>query len=209
MATTIETNQLNYRTILDAIPLPIMLVDDDMTIIDLNRAGQEFLHRTKTSVIRKRGGEALNCVHSADAVGGCGRGPFCGTCVIRNSVQEAAKGKHVMKQSIKVELAMGKTIKDTSLMISTSPIRLYGRDLVLLILEDVSELSQLRSLIPMCANCKRVRDDADYWHHVEIYFRDFLGMDVSHGICQECVKELYPEHSDRILKNVRGRGSSI
>lgn len=59
-------------------------------------------------------------------------------------------------------------------------------------LEDISELLALRSLLPICANCKKIRDDQNYWQDVESYFRKYLGLDFSHGICPQCASKLYP-----------------
>ena len=50
----------------------------------------------------------------------------------------------------------------------------------------------LKGLIPICSKCKKVRDDKGYWSQVETYIRDRSEADFSHGICPECVKELYP-----------------
>lgn len=55
------------------------------------------------------------------------------------------------------------------------------------------ELEELRRLIPVCAGCKRVRDDKGYWLAVDTYLRDAAGKGVTHGLCGECVERLYPE----------------
>lgn len=200
MVPIINTDQFYYRSILDAIPLAVMVVDDDVAIVDLNRSAEQFLSKTKEKVLRKRGGEALNCIHSTDVPEGCGHGPHCHSCVIRNSVQKASHGDAVQRQPTNAEFVSGDSVKNTSLLISTSPIRLYGKALVLLVIEDVTELARLRSLVPMCSHCKRIRVDADYWQHLEVYFRDSLGLDITHSLCVDCLHELYPEHSNTILK---------
>jgi hypothetical protein len=196
----INTDQFYYRTILDAIPLAVMVVDDDLAIVDLNRGAEQFLSKTKEKVLRKRGGEALNCIHSTDVPEGCGHGPQCHACVIRNSVQKASGGDAVQRHPTNAEFVVGDAVRNTALLISTSPIRLYGKALVLLVLEDMTELARLRSLVPMCSHCKRIRVDAEYWQHLEVYFRDYLGLDVTHSLCVDCLHELYPEHSENILK---------
>lgn len=50
----------------------------------------------------------------------------------------------------------------------------------------------LKGLIPICANCKKVRNDDGFWEQVEVYVRDHSEADFSHSICPNCVKELYP-----------------
>jgi hypothetical protein len=51
----------------------------------------------------------------------------------------------------------------------------------------------LRSVIPICANCKRIRDDEEFWDHVENYFKKHLDIDFTHGICPDCIQKLYPD----------------
>jgi hypothetical protein len=59
----------------------------------------------------------------------------------------------------------------------------------------LTELKTLRGIIPICANCKKIRDDAGYWHQVEIYIRDHSEAQFSHGLCPECIEKLYPKRS--------------
>lgn len=59
--------------------------------------------------------------------------------------------------------------------------------------EALAQVKTLRGLLPICANCKRIRDDEGYWHTVESYIRDHSDADFSHGICPDCAKKLYPE----------------
>lgn len=56
----------------------------------------------------------------------------------------------------------------------------------------MDEIKILKGLIPICANCKKVRDDAGYWQHIEVYVRERSDAEFSHGICPACAKELYP-----------------
>jgi two-component system cell cycle response regulator len=51
----------------------------------------------------------------------------------------------------------------------------------------------LRGLIPICSNCKKIRDDKGYWHRVEVYIQEHSEADFSHSICPECTKKLYPD----------------
>ncbi|HIJ58774.1 MAG TPA: cyclic nucleotide-binding domain-containing protein [Deltaproteobacteria bacterium] len=47
--------------------------------------------------------------------------------------------------------------------------------------------------LPICANCKKIREDDDSWTPIEEYIRDHSETEFSHGICPECAKKLYPE----------------
>lgn len=54
------------------------------------------------------------------------------------------------------------------------------------------EIKALRGLIPICANCKSVRDDHGFWQSVETYIEDQTDALFTHGICPECIQTLYP-----------------
>jgi two-component system, OmpR family, response regulator VanR len=59
--------------------------------------------------------------------------------------------------------------------------------------QALAEVKKLSGLLPICASCKRIRDDKGYWQQIEGYIRDHSEADFSHGICPECAKKLYPD----------------
>ncbi len=59
--------------------------------------------------------------------------------------------------------------------------------------QALSHVKKLSGLLPICASCKKIRDDRGYWLQVEEYIRDRSEAEFSHGICPECAKKLYPE----------------
>lgn len=62
----------------------------------------------------------------------------------------------------------------------------------------LSEIKQLRGIIPICASCKKIRDDKGYWHQVEKYISEHSEAMFSHSICPECRKKLYPELAEKL-----------
>ncbi len=57
----------------------------------------------------------------------------------------------------------------------------------------LSEVKKLSGFLPICASCKKIRDDKGYWNQVEVYIRDHSEAEFSHGICPDCMKKLYPD----------------
>lgn len=55
------------------------------------------------------------------------------------------------------------------------------------------EISVLRGIIPICASCKNIRDDAGYWQRIEDYVTSHSAAEFSHGLCPDCAVKLYPE----------------
>lgn len=62
--------------------------------------------------------------------------------------------------------------------------------------EAVGRIKILRGLLPICASCKKIRDDKGYWNDLETYISDHSEADFSHGICQDCARRLYPGWDD-------------
>ncbi len=60
--------------------------------------------------------------------------------------------------------------------------------------EALANIKTLSGLLPICANCKKIRDDDGYWHTVETYIRVHSDAILSHGICPDCMVELYPDY---------------
>jgi tetratricopeptide (TPR) repeat protein len=68
--------------------------------------------------------------------------------------------------------------------------------------EAMDNIRTLGELLPICSNCKSIRDDQGYWQAVDRYISSHTDTKVSHGICPDCMKKLYPAFADRILKNM-------
>ncbi len=57
--------------------------------------------------------------------------------------------------------------------------------------DALDNISTLKGLVPICSNCKKIRDDKGYWNHLESYIEAHSDAQFSHGICQECADKLY------------------
>jgi hypothetical protein len=68
------------------------------------------------------------------------------------------------------------------------------RELEARVEEALSRVKILKGLLPICATCKKVRDDRGYWNQIESFIRDHSEADFSHGICPDCISRYYPEY---------------
>ncbi len=59
--------------------------------------------------------------------------------------------------------------------------------------EVKKDVTTLSGLLPICASCKKIRNDAGYWEQLEAYIHAHSDAEFSHGICPECKVKLYPE----------------
>lgn len=64
--------------------------------------------------------------------------------------------------------------------------------------EALSQVKTLSGLLPICATCKKVRDDHGYWSQIEAYLRTRSDAEFTHGMCPDCIRRLYPEQAAKL-----------
>ena len=69
----------------------------------------------------------------------------------------------------------------------------------------LNDVRTLKGFIPICASCKKVRDDEGYWSQIEEYVRDRSEAEFTHGICPDCMKKMYPQFAGDPDFNVQGQ----
>jgi len=69
-------------------------------------------------------------------------------------------------------------------------------EMIVQLQESIANIKTLSGLLPICASCKKIRDDKGYWNQLEGYIHEHSEAQFSHGICPECAKKLYPEYYD-------------
>lgn len=72
--------------------------------------------------------------------------------------------------------------------------------------QSKEEVKRLSELLPICASCKKIRNDEGYWQEIEGYLSTHADAKFSHGICPDCAKKLYPEFADELLKKSKQTG---
>jgi len=75
-------------------------------------------------------------------------------------------------------------------MVAERTAQLEAKNLVLG--EAMASIRTLKGLVPICAACKKIRDDAGYWHQVETYVHDHTEAEFSHGLCPDCIPKYFP-----------------
>ncbi|MFZ3371642.1 MAG: hypothetical protein WA131_01235 [Desulfitobacteriaceae bacterium] len=178
------------RTMFDTIPLLTLVLDPDLRVYAVNQAAKNSITSNETEFLGESCGQVLGCRHASDDASGCGFGPNCKNCIIRNTALRTIKGTGTQRAKGKLELSTG---KDMSVLVSSSPFEYSKQQFALIMVEDVSLITELQGLIPICAACKRIRDDQGYWNRVEIYIEEHSEVEFTHDICPDCIKALYPD----------------
>jgi hypothetical protein len=65
--------------------------------------------------------------------------------------------------------------------------------LILELQEALAKIKTLSGMLPICASCKKIRNDRGYWQQIESYMNEHSEIRFSHGLCPECAKKLYPD----------------
>jgi hypothetical protein len=88
-------------------------------------------------------------------------------------------------------------------------VRARARELEVGIQEALSNIRVLRGLFPICASCKKIRDDGGYWKQIDSYIREHSEAEFSHSICPDCMRKLYPEFAEEALHDKTGKPEPI
>ncbi|MFC1837335.1 hypothetical protein ACFLYW_01475 [Thermodesulfobacteriota bacterium] len=67
----------------------------------------------------------------------------------------------------------------------------------------LSEVKTLSGMLPICSSCKNIRNDEGYWQQIEDYISKHSDLDFTHGICDGCVKKLYPELYPKLKEKMK------
>lgn len=115
------------------------------------------------------------------------------TVMVRDVTEHVAAQK-VLRQA-KEELE--KRVKERTASLEETNSRLEEeilkrKELIQELQVALSEIKTLSGMLPICAACKKIRDDKGYWNQIEVFIRDHSNAEFSHGICPDCMKELYP-----------------
>lgn len=181
------------RSIFDASPAPVFIVDKDLYIHDANKASKTFFGIDLSTGRKRLCGNTLRCTHSVNCSGQCGTTKNCPDCVLRQVAGIVPDGQTAFKRFADMSFDLDGSVKSFSFLVTGAPLEYADKNYAVLTLEDVTELVELRRIVPICSYCRKVRDDSDYWQQVEDYFLKYTNVRFTHGLCPDCMKEHYAE----------------
>jgi diguanylate cyclase (GGDEF)-like protein len=130
------------HNLFDSIPSMLFLVDDDVRVMHLNAAAKKFNGYDSLHKVLDSSGQALNCINVAHNTNACGKTENCRTCLVRRSVGAASRGRSIFREATRMELVDKRGHRDVHFMVTASPFMHEDQSLILLIMEDISELKQ-------------------------------------------------------------------
>ncbi|MBI5749758.1 MAG: PAS domain S-box protein [Nitrospinae bacterium] len=178
----LRDNEKRYRSLFEQSPYGIVIVDTETAkAVEFNDVAHNQL--------------------------GYSREEFAG---LRVSDYEAKEKPEETKSHIEKVLREGRDTFETThktkegeiknIWVSVQKIEISGKPYFYAIFHDITErkraeeeIKTLKGLIPICASCKKIRNDKGYWERIESYIRKHSDAEFTHTICPECAKKLYPD----------------
>ncbi|MBN1674565.1 MAG: PAS domain-containing protein [Kiritimatiellae bacterium] len=185
------------RVALDANPSAVFVMNRDIRVVDFNEAAARLIGGEPERILKQSSGAVLRCIHAAESPEGCGHTESCTSCLVRRAVQQALDGERTHRLKTRMTLVEADEPRDAIFLVTAAPFDYHEQRLVLLVLEDISEFSELRQIVPICAKCKKIRQDDNYWDAVEKYMNKYMDLQFTHGYCPDCARELLAEYRAR------------
>lgn len=220
---TLKGDQVELAAVLAHTPLCMLLVGEDCRVIRVSNAVFRLTGRKEEEIRGVPCGEALRCVYHLDDPRGCGFGPACQSCTVRQTVTDtlATGSSHYQ---VEADISMlDDPVGKRTLLVSTALLETLEKKAIVF-LEDITdrkraekrlraslakqgallrglkrvmkEIKTLRGILPICASCKKIRDDDGYWNQIEAYIQEHSEAKFTHGVCPDCARRLYPDLND-------------
>jgi HAMP domain-containing protein len=111
------------------------------------------------------------------------------------------RGERHHPVSIRSEDEVGELAKSFNVMIERRKQSEAERErLIVELQEALKKVKTLSGLLPICASCKKVRDDKGYWSQIDAYISEHSDAEISHGLCPDCMQKIYPDIWDKMKK---------
>lgn len=165
------------QKIFDRVSLPVLLIDRDYKIAWANGAARAHVALSDNDVV------GCACYEMAHGSGKpCWQSEGIG-CPAKEAFETRERVRVIHRHSIGGDLVVEEIV--------ATPLEDGNGEVSHVIeeLRDITELLELRQgLLPICAACKKIRDDRGAWLRIEEYIRDHTGADFSHSLCPECLR---------------------
>jgi ligand-binding sensor domain-containing protein len=94
-------------------------------------------------------------------------------------------------------LAVAATLVAATVRIRERRLKARARELARLVDEAVANVKRMRGLLPICASCKKIRDDKGYWALLETYIQEHSEAEFTHGLCPQCIGQFFPRQATK------------
>jgi PAS domain-containing protein len=184
------------RSMLDAIPSMVMVVDEGFRVFEMNSTARTQLQPGDERPYQQTTGETLHCIHARKVGEECGGQEACRGCLLRRTIAESFETGNPVEREVELTRETEGGVEVVRWRATSTPLTDGGGKLAVLVLQDLTPDSEKRELISMCAECKKIRNGEESWETLEEYLSRKLGVDISHTFCPHCLRKLYPGYGD-------------
>jgi len=199
MEEALQESELKFRSVTESAKDAIISADRNGNIIFWNKASQKMFEYTEEEAI----GQPLEILmpegFKAAHQEGMARHISSGESgVIGQTIEVAGLTKNGHEFPIELSVSTwtaGEEIFYTGIIRDVSRRKQIEKErdqLIQSLQESLAKVKTLSGMLPICASCKKIRDDKGYWNQIESYIQKHSEAAFSHGICPECTEKLYP-----------------
>ncbi len=135
----LDRKQKHLEAIFDAVPIGMLLVDEDLIVRRVNDAIRRIIHKDYLEIINLRIGNALGCINSTRDEKGCGHSPACQLCTIDKAVKSVFESwQPVHKVEIRPTFIVDNEEVTPWLSINVEPTEIYGQKHVVVAIDDIA-----------------------------------------------------------------------
>ncbi|RLB18599.1 MAG: sigma-54-dependent Fis family transcriptional regulator [Deltaproteobacteria bacterium] len=190
--TQLLDNKSFLKTLFDAIPCAILILDRDRRIHAANNFFLKAYGGPESEALMKRVGNVIQCVNALKTDEGCGFSEECSSCAIRNTALKAVAGDRIERKRANMEFFLEGRSQDLSLLISAAPFEHDGDRLAIVMFEDVTELNHLR---------KRLKTEQS--------FRGIIGQDPRMEELFETIRDVADVDVPVLIQGESGTGKEL
>jgi len=173
--------------------MPILALDRQLDVVEANWAAKSLFSKGAGFQTGHSCGETIRCFYKFESGKRCGQTVHCSNCVIRAAVTNVFLEEQVIRKRSQMYIQRDGYAEEINFLMTAWPVIAGDFKYAMVMMEDLTDLFQLGQILPMCAACKKIKIAENTWETVEKYISRHLGLDLSHGICAECRKKLYPD----------------
>jgi PAS domain-containing protein len=199
------TERDRYVTIFESLPMPILLLDQDLSLRNLNHAASTlFLGSSRPGAWYYEDGARPGASSLTAVFPGFYENleTFLSSGAERQEFQwTATRDESVLTFRVIVSrmLDLPSTFAGILVILDDQTERIHAAQererLIGELTQAFTEVKQLSGLLPICAWCKKIRDDQGYWSQLDSYLESHAGVMFTHGVCPDCYNKLRSEGS--------------
>jgi len=196
-------------SIIDNMEDAIFVLDKTNQVLSLNPAAEKLVQISASRSIGKSIQFFSSLVSAMDKAGFS----WTSNTACEGEIELAVQGNAKTYNTRLLPLASGEDTQDGKILLlhDITEKKQYEREreqLISKLQQALAEVKTLNGLLPICASCKKIRDDQGYWQEVEQYIGSRTDADFSHGLCPECFKKLFPDIYREKYEHVEEDGSN-